>query len=85
MEEVRNLSTLLDIFLYCSGLCINRSKSAFMVFSLWPEEEAQCSWALGMLTGTLPIHYLGQPDDGVNWDLGLAVGNCKGGTEVGGW
>ena len=61
MEEAKNLSTLLDIFAYCSGFRLNREKSEFTGFGLSQDEESQCSRALGTPMGTLPIQYLGLP------------------------
>ena len=48
VEEARNLSTLLDIFMNFLGLQINSTKSAFQGFGLTQEEELQCLEALGV-------------------------------------
>ena len=57
MEEARNLSILMGITSNCSSFHINWAKSAFVGFGQLPEGEAQCSWALGTLTGTSPMCY----------------------------
>ena len=46
VEEARNLSTLLDLFVDFSGLQINCSQSVFFGFSLPQEEKLQCLEAL---------------------------------------
>ena len=61
MEEARNLSTLLGLFLDFSSLQINRTKSVFIGFGLAPDEELHWSEALGTPIGSLPIRYLGLP------------------------
>ena len=61
MEEARNLSTLLDLFVNFLGLQINCAKSAFVGFDLTLEEELQCSEALGTPIKNLPMRYLGLP------------------------
>ena len=61
VEESRNLSTLLDLFVGFTGLKINCTKSAFIGFGLAQEVELQCSEALGTLSGSLPMRYLGLP------------------------
>ena len=61
VEEAKNLSALLDVFAYCSGLRLNRGKSEFTGFGLSQDEESQCSQALGTPVGALPCRYLGLP------------------------
>ena len=39
IEEARNLSTLLDLFAYVSGVKINEAKSAFVEFCLTQKES----------------------------------------------
>ena len=74
MEEARNLSTLLDLFVDFSGLQINRVQSALVGFSLTHEVVLQYSEALGTLIRSLPMRYLGQPlkkcrTSRTNWNL----------------
>ena len=61
VEEARDLSIFLDLFADFSGLLINRTKSAFLVFGLTREEELQSSKVLGTPSGSLPMRYLGLP------------------------
>ena len=60
-EEARNLSTLMDLFANFSGLQINWAKSTFVGFGLTQEESLQCSEALEMSIGSLPMQYLCLP------------------------
>ena len=52
MEEAKNLSMLLNLFVDCSSLQINCNKSPLIVFRL-SQEEVQFSMALGMQIGAL--------------------------------
>ena len=61
MEEARNLSTLLDLFVDFSGLQLNRAKSTLVGFGLTHEEGLQCSKALETSIGSLPMRYLSLP------------------------
>ena len=61
MEEAKNLSTILDLFVDFSGLQINRAKSAPVGFGLTHEDKLQCWEAFGTPIGNLPIRYLGLP------------------------
>ena len=47
VDEARNLSILLDLFVNFSGLQINHTKSAFVGFGQTHNEGIQCSEALG--------------------------------------
>ena len=58
VEEAKNLSALLDLFVDVSGLKINRGKSIVVCFGLSSEEEVHCSQALGTKTTELPMRYL---------------------------
>lgn len=59
--EARHLDMCLDIFADLSGLQLNKSKSALMVFHMTPEESNDCSCILGTAIQRLPMNYLGLP------------------------
>ena len=61
IEEVQNLSTLLNFFADCLGLQIDHTKSTFVRFGLSHKEEIKCSRTLGTPTETPSLHYLGLP------------------------
>ena len=56
-EEAKNLSVLMELFADCSGLHVNQAKSMLVPFNLPPEEDVECSSALGIPIGNLPIQY----------------------------
>ena len=59
MDESRNLSTFLALFLNFSGLQINRVKLVFLGFGQSCKEEMLYSAALGTPIGSLLMRYLG--------------------------
>ena len=57
VEEAKNCSVLEELFADCLGLRVSRAKSMLVPFNLTPEEEAECSSALGTPIKNLPIQY----------------------------
>ena len=61
VEEARNLSTVLDLFVVFSGLQIDCTKSTFLGFGQTLDEERQCSGVLGTPIRHLSMWYLDLP------------------------
>ena len=61
VEEVGNLSILVDLLANFSDLQINRAKLAFLRFNHSQVEEKQCSEALATSVRRQPMRYFGLP------------------------